>query len=248
LLQHVRRSANRFELKYIVSHDRVAPFVDALSPYLVDDRNVAGERGYPVYSVYWDSEDWTLFWEKIEGLKNRRKLRVRRYADGKHGFIEIKHRMDRTLQKRRSRLPLTTIYETFRGEEDVAWRPEAEGDDGQGTDPVVAEATYLRERYRLRPRMAVSYQRRAFFGKYDPDLRITFDTRLQYDPHALDIAEPFETGRYIVDPRVVIMEVKFSERAPVWLCNLLSSFDFKMTRLSKYCSAVDLAYFGNRLT
>jgi len=245
VVEHVRRSANRFELKYVVSHGRVQPFVDALSPYLVDDRNVAGERGYPVYSVYWDSDEWTLFWEKIEGLKDRRKLRVRRYADSSHGFVEIKHRTDRTLQKRRARLPLTTIYESFRGSEDRRiWQEPGE----DAVDPVVAEAAYLRERFRLRPRMAVSYRRRAFFGAFDPDLRITFDSRLQYDRHAVDIAHPFETGDYIVDPRIVIMEVKFSERAPVWLCNLLSSFDFQMTRLSKYCSAVDRAYFGGRLT
>lgn len=248
MLQHVRRSANRFELKYIVSHDRVGPFIDALSPYLVDDRHVADDRGYPVYSVYWDSDDWTLFWEKVEGLKDRRKLRIRRYADGQHGFVEIKHRTDRTLQKRRTRLPLSRIYETFRGMNDEDWSQTGPEADEGAADPVVAEATFLRERFRLRPRMAVSYRRRAFFGAFDPDLRITFDSRLQYDPHALDIARPFETGRYIIDPRAVIMEVKFSERAPVWLCNLVSAFDFKMTRLSKYCSAVDRAYFGNSLT
>ena len=243
--EHVRRSANRFELKYVLAHDRVRPFIEALSPYLVDDRNVVGERGYPVYSVYWDSDDWTLFWEKIEGLKDRRKLRIRRYADGKHGFIEIKHRTDRTLQKRRTKIPLSRIYESFRHADDRL--PEPDGDTGS-VDPVVAEAEHMRTRYRLRPRMAISYRRRAFFGRYEPDLRITFDSRLQYDRHAVDIAEPFETGEYIIDPRTVIMEVKFSERAPLWLCNLLSSFDFQMTRLSKYCSAVDLAYFGNRLT
>ena len=244
MVRHLQRTANRFELKYVVAHDRVEPFIEALSPYVVRDRNARDDRGYPVYSVYWDSDEWTLFWEKIEGLKDRRKLRVRRYAGSPDGFIEIKHRQDRTLQKRRARLPLTTIYRAFRGETDQPLWP----DDGDPVDPVVAEAAFLRERYRLRPRMAVSYRRRAFFGAYEPDLRITFDSRLQYDRHALDIAEPFETGRYIIDPRVVIMEVKFNERAPTWLCNLLCSFDFQMTRLSKYCSAVDRAYFGGRLT
>lgn len=242
----MRRSANRFELKYLVGTERVSRFIEALSPYVVPDRYSSGERGYPVYSVYWDSDDWTLFWEKIEGLKDRRKLRVRRYADDDHGFVEIKHRTDRTLQKRRVRLPLEEIYRTFRSErEEPEWPDDVP--DGSG-DAVIAEAVFLRRRHRLRPRMAVSYRRRAFLGIFDPDLRITFDSRLQYDRHRLDIAEPFMTGAYLLDPRVVVMEIKYSEQAPIWLCNLVSAFGFDMTRLSKYCSAVDRAYFGNQLT
>lgn len=40
----------------------------------------AGPQGYPVWSVYYDSSDLRLYWEKIEGLKFRRKLWFRRYG------------------------------------------------------------------------------------------------------------------------------------------------------------------------
>ena len=241
MIEHVRRSANRFELKYLVPHDRAAAFIAALTPYVRPDAHAADHQGYAVYSVYWDSDDFALFWEKIEGLKDRRKLRVRRYEGADYGFVEIKHRTDRTLEKRRVRLGLDDLYRWFREPGSDAW-PE---DD---PPPVVSEALHMRERLRLRPRVAISYRRRAFFGAFEPDLRITFDRWIQYDTRSTDIAAMFDQGRYVVDPRVVVMEVKYSDRAPLWLCGLVSSFGLQMTRLSKYCTAVDQAYFGSRLT
>ena len=59
---------NRFELKYLVPHDQVATIVDALGGYVVPDPNSPDEWGYPIYSVYSDTPERTLFWEKVEGL------------------------------------------------------------------------------------------------------------------------------------------------------------------------------------
>jgi len=242
MLTHINRSDNRFELKYMVSHEQMVDLVEDLRAYVREDANWENDRGYPIHSVYWDSEDWTFFWEKIEGLKDRRKLRARRYAGVDYGFIEIKHRTDRTLQKRRARLPLDVLYASFRGGSDD---PDPAMEHG---DEVVNEALYLRYRYRLKPRMAISYRRRAFYGVFEPDLRITFDSRVQYHAVDTDIARPFETGSYLVDPRVSILEIKFNDRVPAWLIRLASSHGLRVIRLSKYCTAVDHAHFGNRLT
>lgn len=242
MLRHVNRSDNRFELKYLVSQKGVEALVAELRPYVRADANWRDDRGYPIHSVYWDSDEWTFFWEKIEGLKDRRKLRSRRYEGAPYGFIEIKHRNDRTLQKRRARVPLEVLYASFRGRDDD---PDPAAELG---DSVLNEALYLRYRYRLRPRMAISYRRRAFYGAHEPDLRITFDSRVQYHPVDTDIASPFDTGSYVIDPRVSILEIKFNDRVPTWLVRLVSSHGLQMTRLSKYCSAVDRAHFGNQLT
>ena len=36
--------------------------------------------GYPVTSLYYDTQSLRFYWEKIEGLKFRRKLRIRLYG------------------------------------------------------------------------------------------------------------------------------------------------------------------------
>ena len=96
--------------------------------------------------------------------------------------------------------------------------------------------------------MAISYNRQAFFAVFESDLRITFDTRVQYNALDLDIAKPFETGKYVIRPETVIVEVKFNERVPLWLCKMISKYGLELIRLSKYCTAVDREYFHGELT
>lgn len=239
----LRASDNRFELKYLIPHDIVPAVTAALAEYTYPDPNSNGRHGYRVHSVYWDSPDLRFFWEKIEGEKYRRKLRFRRYGDlEEEVFVEIKQRTDRTLQKRRVRWPLERVRSTFNSSERLEWTANVQ------ESPIVSEVVCLCHQYRLSPRMAISYRRQAFFAIYEPDLRITFDRRVQYSATELDLDRTFDVGKYVVDPRLVIMEIKFNERVPLWLCKVVSSFGFRIVRLSKYCTAVDREYYGSRLT
>ncbi|HTF87820.1 MAG TPA: VTC domain-containing protein, partial [Planctomycetota bacterium] len=107
------RTFNRYELKYLVSHATGQAFQADLAGYARPDPHSDPEHGYPVYSLYWDSKDFDFFWEKIDGQKYRRKLRLRRYANDGGAFIEIKQRIDRTVQKRRVRMPLEKAARIF---------------------------------------------------------------------------------------------------------------------------------------
>ncbi len=232
---------NRFEVKYLVATRAVPDLVTEFAPYTQPDPHGGGPFGYPVYSIYWDTPDFRFFWEKVEGLKYRRKLRFRRYGTG-DVYVEVKQREDRTLHKRRLRLSAERAAALF-------------GDDGRGVDweeaagdPVATEVALLIERLRLRPRMAVTYRRRALFGRFDPELRITFDGRIQCDPAHADVTRPFRVGRYVLDPRATVLEVKYDHRAPRWLTKAACRHGLKIVRMSKYCSAVDKCYFGGQLT
>jgi len=233
---------NRYEMKYFVATKRVPDLIAEWSGYTTQDPHAAGEWGYPIYSVYWDTDDLRFFWEKIEGVKYRRKLRFRRYGSASDVFVEIKQREDRTLQKRRLRWPADRVAQVFgTGGASVDW-------DEAATNPVASEVAIMIERLRLRPRMAVSYRRRALFGAFDPGLRITFDGRIQYHSSHLDIQRPFDVGRYVLDPRVTVLEIKYDHRAPLWLTKAICRHGLKLVRMSKYCSAVDRHYFGGQNT
>jgi len=235
------RTFNRFELKYLLHWRTAKEFIRALEGYIYPDPHNDDEHGYPIYSLYCDSRGFSLFWEKIEGLKFRRKVRFRRYGNDQDVFLEIKQRVDRTLQKRRVRWPLDQVVQTFCSGSGL-------NGGAQELDPVAAEILFLWNHYSLEPRMAISYRRRAFFAAFESDLRITFDTRVQYHARDLDIVRPFETGKYLIGPEVVLMEVKFNERVPLWLCKIICKFGLELVRLSKYCSAVDREFFRGQLT
>ncbi len=233
---------NRLELKYVVPHATIGRFVDALGSYVVPDPNNGQGGGYPIYSIYADSPEWACFWEKIEGLKFRRKVRFRRYGESDQVWIEIKQRIDRTLQKRRIRWPLERVLEVFF----EGSLPEGELSDAD--DRVLQEILFLWRHYDLRPAMGTSYQRQAYFAANESDLRITFDTRVQFHPKDLTLRHKAEPAKALIAPDQAILEVKYNHTVPLWLCRLIADFDLQMIRMSKYCTAVDKEYFGGELT
>jgi hypothetical protein len=240
--ERVRETFNRYEVKYFVPTRSVADLVAEFADYTKPDPHSLGEWGYPIHSVYWDTSDFQFFWEKIEGVKFRRKLRFRRYGASPEIFAEIKQREDRTVQKRRFRWPHERVEAVFGdGSQDPDWA-------GVEGESVPTEAALLIQRLRLRPRMAISYRRRAMFGAFDPELRISLDGRIQYHPTNHSLAAPFETGRYVLDPRVTVLEIKYDHRAPTWLTKAVCRHGLKMIRMSKYCSAVDQHWFGGQNT
>ena len=237
----LHQTMNRYEVKYLVPTKDVPALMAEWAPYTRPDPH-SPEWGYSISSVYWDTADFALFWEKIEGVKYRRKLRFRRYGDAPQVFLEIKGREDRTLHKRRIQWPVERVQAVF-GEGDVRidWS-QVQGDD------VATEVALMVQRLRLAPRMAIRYRRRALFGQFDPELRITFDGRILYHPSDFSLVRPFEEGRSVTDPRVSVLEIKYDHRAPIWLTKAICERGLQMVRMSKYCTAVDKHYFGGANT
>ena len=110
-LSHTIRRFNRFELKYLITLQQADRFKQDLRAYLSPDENGIGDGSYQLASLYYDSPDLRCYWEKVEGIRYRRKLRIRHYespagvTDDTPVFIEIKQRIDRVTQKRRVVLP-----------------------------------------------------------------------------------------------------------------------------------------------
>src|SRR5512145_1973519 len=110
-LSHAIRRFNRFELKYLLTLKQAELFKKALLAYLLPDEHGNRNGRYGLTSLYYDSPDFRCYWEKVDGIKFRRKLRIRRYETDQPltadtpVFVEIKQRLDRVTQKRRVILP-----------------------------------------------------------------------------------------------------------------------------------------------
>ena len=240
MIAKVAGAFNRFEVKYIIAATAIPRLLRQLAPYVRPDANMPDPQGYQVHSVYWDSPGLAVFWEKVEGLEIRRKLRFRRYGNSPDIYAEIKGRVDRTVQKRRFRLSEDQAERLLRrtGPLDLA---------GTDSHPVAAEVESFIHQYRLEPIVAITYRRYALEGSETSDLRITFDRRVQYSTTDLTMT-PLERGKYLLDPRNAVMEVKYNGRVPLWLSKLVSREGFVLQRLSKYCAAIDRVYYRGQLT
>ena len=233
------RRFNRFELKYLLPIEVVGPFRHELSAYLRPDSYGDDEGNYAVSSLYYDSPGYRFYWEKLEGVKFRRKLRIRHYetqaelTPDTRVFVEIKQRLDRVTQKRRASLTYRDALRLCNERVIPDHRPQDR--------PVIEEIHSLAWQYDLRPTSLVSYLRQAYIGTdYDVGLRITFDTNLRHRPRDLQLHSR-RMGRFMVPPGIVVMEVKVNERIPYWLTELVGKHNFRLVRVSKYCQSLEAA-------
>jgi hypothetical protein len=234
---------SRYELKYLLTRNQSQQLIEALAGYMARDTHGDEFGCYPITSVYYDTEDYKAYWDKVEGHRFRRKVRVRVYSNQfvtpeTDCFVEIKQRINKTLQKKRIILPYTTATALCTGSGTVVEEELSEADQA-----VVSEIRYLQETLQLRPACVVSYDRLAFDGsEYDPALRVTFDTNLKGRVHDLTLlSQSYSENRFFIPPAWCIMEIKVNYRVPYWLTELIGRYRCTLRRISKYCTALEQA-------
>lgn len=237
------RIADRFELKYLLNRSQHEAMTAALANTLVFDRQGDEQGRYPITSLYYDTPDYRAYWDKLEGHRFRRKVRLRVYGQSQVTpetlcFIEIKQRINKTVQKRRIRLPYVAAVELCEKGEAVEGASAAD-------QAVIEEILYLYHTLQLQPACVVSYNRLAFEGgDYEPGLRVTFDTMLKCRTHDLTLlSQGYANDQFFLPPQQSIMEVKVNYRAPYWLTGLIGKHRCAFRRISKYCAALEQAKF-----
>lgn len=229
---------NRFELKYLVPAYQTGEIRTELSERM-DRDPYAGPRGYGVWSVYYDTARLRFYYEKIEGLKFRRKLRIRRYGetgepadDASLVSVEIKQRVNRVTQKRRVILPYRQARALCDGRQRIEVDP--------ALQPFVDEVLDLIIRLDLRPIAMTGYRREPYVGTgADLGLRVTLDHRVRGRDRDFDLRAETQ-NRYIIRPDLAVMEVKVNERAPYWITDLAARHGLEIQRISKYCQSVEV--------
>ncbi len=228
---------NRYELKYLVPTDQIEPVRQELTQRMQRDPH-AGPRGYGVWSVYYDTDKLRFYYEKIEGLKFRRKLRIRRYGDTGEATtadttvsVEIKQRVNRVTQKRRVMLPYAKALDLCDRREPVV-HPGAD-------QAFIDEVLDLVIRLDLQPTAMTGYRREPYVGvDADLGLRVTLDHRVRGRDRDFDLRAETE-NRYIIRPDLAVMEVKVNERAPYWVTDMAARNDLQVQRISKYCQSIE---------
>lgn len=238
-LSHTIRSFNRFELKYLVPIATAEKFRQSLSTNLVPDDHGDSNGAYYISSLYYDSPDFRFYWEKVDGIRFRRKLRIRYYESSNQltpdtpVFVEIKQRVNRVTQKRRAMLPYRDALRLCSERQIPAHLPEDRA--------VIEEIANLAWQYNLHPTSIIRYMRQALIGtEYDIGLRVTFDKDLSYRADHIDLAES-QGGLALFPADWTVIEIKVNERIPYWLTELVAKHNLNLVRVSKYCRSIELA-------
>ncbi|WP_051730595.1 MULTISPECIES: polyphosphate polymerase domain-containing protein [Rhodococcus] len=227
---------NRYEIKYL-AHERDVPALrEELNAHMDSDVN-SPIGGYPVTSLYYDTQSLRFYWEKIEGLKFRRKLRIRLYGrpsdavDETPVYVEIKQRVNRVTQKRRVQVSYDVARQLCDGRRDI--------DVDRTAQPFVNEVSTLIGNLDLRPSVTTGYLREAFVGiDADLGLRVTIDHKIHGRDRDFHFAAEAQ-NRFIIPPHLCIVEIKANERVPYWVTDMAARMDMSVVRISKYCQSVE---------
>jgi hypothetical protein len=228
---------NRHECKFVVSESVAQLVLRRVQPFVRPDPHAADRprHAYPVASLYLDDRGHSLYRESREGLAYRYKLRVRSYSDddAQPVFLEVKRRHDLVVQKLRCAVPRDLLADALAG---------------RAVDPVgasetartsLAEFQRLVQLRRAMPTVIVNYERQAYVGLDDGELRVTVDRRLC----ALPMVEPdvrVSTAGFVSVPgRSVVLEFKFTDRFPPWMAEAIRACQLRRQSFSKYCAAFD---------
>ncbi len=196
------------------------------------------QHRYVVRSIYLDTRRFLFYHEKKSGLKIRKKLRIRTYnqSDSQNGtYLEIKRKYDNTIRKERVGICSDQIHDLLNGGTTSFSSEQRSFLDRTTIDRYI----YLVKRLQLVEKALVTYEREALQACDDSRLRVTFDLNVRsfLNPDLNDLYR--ETDLRTVEDSQFILEIKFNQRMPIWVRNIVREFGLRVQAISKYCNGID---------
>lgn len=212
----------RVEKKYLLTQPQYKAVIKAIGKHMSIDNY--GKT--TICNIYFDSPCDELIINSIEKPVYKEKFRIRSYGvadDNSRVFLEIKKKFKGVVYKRRIAMNIK----------------EAEKYINTGRLPFVPdnnipnEIDFMINRYSLKPKVFIAYDRTAYFGIDNKDLRITFDENIRSRYENVTLKSD-ENCTPLLDKGLYLMEIKIPGAIPLWLSRILSENSIFPTSFSKY--------------
>ena len=189
------------------------------------DKNASANGRYHIRSTYFDNMANKSLNEKKEGYLNRDKYRVRIY-NLSDAIIHLERKSKRNNLTFKSKCSISKIeFENMRSGS-IDWM---EQDKRELIRDLYKEMSY----HLLKPVCVVDYEREAFVFPYG-NVRITFDSAVKSSIHNTNMFNKHLPMVDVLEPNIVILEVKYDEYLPDMIRMLLQTVDTHAEAYSKY--------------
>jgi hypothetical protein len=233
-----RMQQQRFELKYLITEEMALRVRDFVRCYIGMDEYSVGKPNYayPVHSIYLDSDDLKLYWETINGNKNRYKLRLRYYDASPKSpvFFEIKRRMNNCILKQRGGVRQSSVPYLLAGhlatDEHLL---------SKAPKQMIALQRFceLSDRLHAKPKVHIFYMREAYVSD-DDQARVTLDRNVYGEEHLTPTVTTDMTNPVMSFENLVILELKFTNRFPNWFRELVRIAGVMQCGAAKYVESI----------
>ena len=211
----------RVEKKFLLSEKQYQLLLQYLNSYMTMD----SYGKHTICNIYYDTPTNDLISHSIEKPKYKEKLRLRSYGTPTKKdkvYIEIKKKYDGIVYKRR-------VQMTLEEAELYLNRHIKAAQDNQ----ILKEIDYFMDFYRPIPKLYLAYERIAYFGNEDKNVRITFDHNIRSREDNLSLGNG-DKGESLLKDKEYLMEVKVPGAMPLWLVNIMSMLEIYPVSFSKY--------------
>ena len=224
----------RIETKYRINSQEYFAIKNVLPLYMKPDSytQLRASKKYIVRSLYFDTRDYRMYTEKIDGVCDRMKFRIRTYgtdpAEKPDMRVEIKVRKAGSMEK----------YSCFVSYKDYLEFMERRRWVSCDT-PILTEFTRHVHKWGLQPKTLVQYDREGFHSRFKDRIRLTFDHRIKSAPADDLFPENIYWRRHYRSQ--IVMEIKHRNNIPSWLNALIKSYQMKVVPNSKYSNSIEVA-------
>jgi hypothetical protein len=215
----------RHELKYYINFSEYIALRQRLKAVTFPDGHVDQNGKYRVRSLYFDNIDDKALKEKIFGLNNREKFRIRYYNDDFSCVkLEKKSKINGLCTKKSTCLTKEQCKRIIAG--DIQWMRYSEA-------PLLIELYSKMKFQQLRPKTLVDYIREPYI--YGPgNVRITIDSEIKTGLTCTELFNQEVATMRAQDKGILILEVKFDEFLPDVIRDVIQLNNRQNSALSKY--------------
>ena len=215
----------RREIKQAISKQQYHLLKSRLFTIMHLDENASANGRYHIRSAYFDNLANKVLNEKKEGYLNRDKYRVRIYNYSDR-VIHLERKSKRNNLTYKSKCSITREeYEKMQAGH-IDWM---ESDQRA----LIRDLHLEMKLHLLKPVCVVDYEREAYIFPYG-NVRITFDSKVQTSIHNTNMFNKHLPMADVLEPNMLILEVKYDEYLPDMIRMLLQSVDTHAEAYSKY--------------
>lgn len=214
----------RNELKHVISLGDKASICANLRAVAQPDPHAGPDGSYRIRSLYFDNLADRALREKLDGVNEREKFRIR-YYNGDTSLIHLEKKVKRGGLGYKLSEKLSCDEARRIAEGDVGWMA------GSGRALLIELYSKMKSQG-LRPKTIVDYRRIPFV--YAPgNVRVTIDDQIRTGLHGTDFLNPNCVTIPAGDP-VILLEVKWDEYLPSIIRSAVQLKGRQATAFSKY--------------
>ena len=234
------QSFSRYEFKFLLNKKKAKLIENESQHFMKFDENANKKNDYRYFvrSLYFDNIDSANFYEKVDGMKIRKKYRLRTYSKINSSsnliFLEMKGRTNQRTYKKRTLINSTDLHIFFNKNKYLNLL------NIYGKDNLVIN-NFLFDTYRknIFPRVLIDYKRRPYINQNGLNFRLTFDSDIVssksnklFDEKNILSWEECRAG-------YTILEVKFERSITPWFHRIIQNYNLERLSISKFVIGIE---------